>query len=271
MNKKYILAYGFRRLSACKKLGYKTINAIMHPEKIIKDIPINDIEAVDNTRLHDDSQEFENLMTSIKDNGLLQPVGVWDTDKLTKEDFLTINLIENVHRKDITPYELSQAVNALAALGLNHGQIAVRISQPKTRIKHLMDISRTALKDGLKQSAFLGDDRTNKSGKLPFAVVSLISSVRTTVEEKKSLFDYAKEKSLTTAQISLIIRFLKAGNSVAKSMKMLDKFMCPSVFLVLDKNKVKKYQEKTGQKSLRGIIQGMLQGKIPLEPEMFEY
>lgn len=270
MKKKYILAFGFRRLAACKKLGHKSILALIHPSKQVKEVEIDEIDVKDNTRLNDDTSGFEDLMQSIKDNGLLQPVGVWNIEDLTEEDYLTINIIENIHRKDISPFELSKAVRALMAVGLNIGQIAVRISQPKSRIISVMTLTKERdIIDEFKSSSFIGENKRNKLGKLPFAVINAIASARTTKANKKSLIDFAKERELSVRETRIIMELLSSGLTFAKAKQLFNKLDLVTTTITYNVEKFAPYKEKYN-KSIGKVIKDMLYGRIPLDTSIFE-
>ena len=115
--------------------------------------------------------ELAGLMTSMKQQGLLQPVGVmkergsytylWGhrrikaAEKLgwksidahvtlskdvTEEDAIIINAVENLQRKDVSPFELGRIVSQLSKKGLSLSEIGARMGVPKSRLKQSIQL-----------------------------------------------------------------------------------------------------------------------------------
>ena len=269
VEKKYILNYGFRRYSACKKLGWKKIPCYIKEEDRIENIEVDKIDVLDNTRLNQDTDGFNELMLSIKDVGLLHPIGIGKEDNLKKEDFITLNLAENIHRENITPFELSVACRRLMELGLSISQIAIRLSQPKNRIRDVLQISRTMPRE-LKESVFVGENKKKRTGSLPFAIVNKISTFRASDKDRKNLVNLAKSKELTLKEIDLVINLYLAGMDLEKAVKKLEEFEICTPRIVVLKKELEKY--KGGNNLPTGkILNLMLIGKMPLNKKMIYY
>ena len=92
----HILVYGSRRLDACKKLGWNTIPSVVNRDgKItLEDIPINSIKILDNVRIiRNHAKDVSELMSSIKQDGLLEPIGTRPYDSnLSDESLVDISL-----------------------------------------------------------------------------------------------------------------------------------------------------------------------------------
>jgi hypothetical protein len=270
MEKEYMLVYGYRRYSACKKLGWKSIPCYLESTGKIIDLPIDQIIVHSNTRLNDSSEGFAELMKSIKDEGLLQPIGVSLEEEITAEDFLTRNLTENIHRSEISPFEISMACKTLKELGLTTSQIAIRLSQPKNRIKSIINLTEAGLHEDLKNSFIVGENKKNKSGtgKIPFAVLKKISTFRGSNEDRKMFLQEAKNRELTVSETQLIINLVSGGGMSLKiALDTYSNYECHMISAVLNKKELKKYN---GEK-ITPLIMKMLKGKIAIDENLIYY
>lgn len=266
---KYALAYGFRRYSACKKLGWETIPAFIQEENKVIDVPMKEVYIVDNTRLNDKDESFLELMQSIKQHGLLEPIGLWNIKNLDEKKFIILNLIENVHRQGISPYELAVAVTKLRKLGLTLGEIAIRLSIPKAKIENLMRLTVNVPIETIKQTSFMGDNRHNKVGKLPLAVVDAISKLRLRRKDTEFIIGAAKDEELSVGDISLISKMIHAGMSPKEAIKRKGEYIRTSPTIIINKEPYERLGY--GNRNMTILVNGMLTGIIPLNPELFYF
>lgn len=265
---KYVLAYGFRRYSACKKLGWVTIPSYIQDEggkNILKDVPLSAIHVVDNTRLEKSDDAFTELMQSIKQHGLLEPIGVWGIDKLDTEEFIVKNLIENIHREGITPFELSKACRELQKLGLNSGEIAVRLSLAKSKVDSIINLTGSFPQETLRHTAFVSGK--NRKGKIPISVLNRISHLSRVEggEGVKKLVKAVRDKQWGMTEVSMVNELVKGGLSVDKAIDKRDDYLVITPTLVLNKKVV----EKAGVVINTKYIRAVLNGKEKLDKKMF--
>jgi len=268
---KFVLTYGFRRFSACKKLGWKTIPSFLPSESRVINVDVNDIEILNhkNSRLNEDTEGFNELMQSIRDNGLLEPIGISREDDLTAENFATLNITENLHRENLTPYELGTSCRRLREMGLSASQIAIRLTLPKSRIDALLNIG-NSMPQELEESAFMDKgDRKNsaKNGKVPFTILKRVSNYRFAGKIKSELLTAIKDKDLSMVQVDLIIELLKKGISLQEGIKELEKYETFSGKFVIVKKEFEKYKGITKS----NLLSLMLKGKIPLNPKLIYF
>ena len=261
----YVLVYGFRRYSACKKLGWKKVPCFIKETDKTLELDVDKIEIlVENTRLNQDDDSFHELMQSIKENGLLQPIGVSNSETFSKEEFITTNLIENIHRQNISPVELSHACRKLREEGLTTGQIAIRLSQPKGRIENLLNISKD-MQEELNSAIFIGEHKKERKGKLPFAILSRISSFRASNEDRKLLLQTAKENELTVRDITLLIKLHGSGMSIKEAIEKLSEFIFTTLSVIINKKELEKRDFKDNHhKWINQILRAA-------EPKLFYY
>lgn len=265
-NYEYVLAFGFRRFSACKALGWKTIPCLNKETNKIEEIKMDKIFVLDNTRLETNKDQLAELMQSIKDNGLLQPIGVWRKDSLKAEDFIAINLTENIHRENISNYELGQAINRLLELGMNRKQIAVRLSISPSRVNALCDISRTIGNQLVSECTSTG---MKNDGKIKLSTLNIVMNMRISGDAKKELIDWAKNHAdLGVNKVRLICEFIQKGLTVEQAVKESESYHRALVTLVLDKEVMKEMQEEYKIATTSKLIEKILKGKIKTEPRL---
>ncbi len=265
----YILVYGFRRYAACKKLGWKTIPAYLKNQDKTITLNISDIELVEkNTRLYQDDDSFHELMQSIKENGLLQPVGISDPKDITKDEFLTSNLIENVHRQDISPFELSRACGKLVEEGLTIGQIAVRLSQPKTRIAGVMRLAEE-MGDDLELTSFGNSTIKERKGKIPFSIMNTIAQSKMGSPHKRILVEYVRQHDLSIHQVLLVKNLVNNGMGIEEALKNVDDFVICNPTVIVRKDLLEQKEFKTMPNSV--WLNKMLSGEIELDTNLFYY
>ena len=269
IDKKYVLAYGYRRFLSCKKLGHTIIPALIHTsekDNVIADVSIEDIDVVDNSRLRVEEGELTELMQSIKQNGLLQPVGVWPTDKLEEKDFLVLNLTENIHRKDITPFELAKACKTLKNLGLNDNEIAVRLSIPVSRVKRLFDTMGALSEKWVKKTEFVQSGNRAHTG-ISLTAANAIGVLRIPKHEKERLIEEAFKQHLNAYDIRIIKVLMQSGMTLEQSIKHRNKYTVRSVdvpVITAEWDKV----SKTINVSFTEFVKRVLGGKLKPIPSV---
>lgn len=265
---KYVLTYGYRRFSACQKLGWKKIPCYVEKTGELIELPLKDIQINENTRLNDISEGFNELMKSIKDVGLLQPIGVSSEEDLTSEEFITRNLTENIHRSDISPFEISMACKRLKELGFNAGQIAVRLSQPLNRIKGIIKLTEAGLHEELKKTRIVGENKHLKSfdGKIPFSIFRKISYYRGSDEDRKKLLEEVRTKELSLRQVEQIVSLLKSGMPLVDALRHYEKYVYRTVSFSINKEEADKYKLDFAK-----VIAKMLNGDLPLNKKLVYY
>lgn len=267
----YGLAYGYRRFTACKKLGWNTIPAKIQESNEIRDIPLKEITLLDNSRMDDKDEEFIGLMSSIKQHGLLEPVGVWDIDKFSEEDFLTLNIIENEQRKNLSPVELSRAIRLLFERGLNKKEIALRLNIPVTKVESLLGISQGKMSKYLKDIGFVnGNVRTNT--KLPYSILKMTMHSRIKGSDKEKIIEYAKKNNLVSSDVKIIINLLQNGMTFKEAIQERDYYRLYYFNVLMDKRElVKNGYDIEKNKSIKDQFMRMLTGKEKLIPSLFFY
>ena len=256
---KYVLAYGFRRLEACKKLGWKTIPCYFKKEGITKDISIEDIEIIRNSRIEHDDESFVLLMTSIKQHGLLEPVGVFKSNELSTEDFFVLNMTENEQRRDITPLEFANGCRILNEKGLNISEISARLSVATDRVRVALSLIKGDMAEHLKEADYIKIG-IKKGGRLPISILNRISNFKmASKQQKDDLLREAKKRELNLSQVDLICRLVYAGMDLNQAIEHQEKYTVIYPQIVMIKSQLEKKKLKADTKTVHAILMGNLE------------
>ncbi len=257
---KYVLENGFRRLQAFKKLGYNRIPAIVDNNRVIIDANIDDIEVVDNTRLTEDDNMTE-LMLSIKSVGLLQPIKL--TSEVTSEkEFLVKNLVENLQRRDLTPLELAMGIEKLKKQGLNNSEISVRLGRSRSQIENVQTMLGN-IPGHLKSEIGFNHNR-KKSGKISVSVANYIMGRYIPDEYKTKLLTLAKSKELSSREIMMIITFVRQGMSVEEAIKAREDYETKELVIIVNRNEMERMKLiRRGSNDFSKFCKNVLKKKYP--------
>ncbi len=186
----------------------------MSKKKEALDVSVNEIllsmvKADFKKNIREDYSGIEELAESIRKHGQLEPVGIdandnliygfrrfkavkeilkWDSIKfvkieLDKKDRETIQLVENIHRTDLTDYEIAETLNSLKKKEkLSDKELAGKIGKSEKWVNE-------------KISHYMIAENTPEAKILPSSIVNETRSLKT--EEQKKLLKKAKEEKLS--------------------------------------------------------------------------
>jgi len=258
-----------------------------------KNILIENIKAVKNTRTDINTSDLSELMASIRENGLIHPISVFKNkddkfytiicghrryvalkklgrkelvmdkevkvldEKLKPVDLLVLNLSENMHRLDNSPIELGNACLELKAMGLNNSEVAVRLAIPKSRIETSLRLIQNVPKKLRKDIGFVYGH--NKNGKISASVANNIARLRIKQSDINSLFSKAKKQELSVGDITVYHDLIGAGMTVAEASKFKSNYTVMNLKFVVN-NKLKEEFEGKGEK-IRELIKDIIKGR----------
>jgi ParB/RepB/Spo0J family partition protein len=240
---------------------------------IVKDIFINDIKVGENIRQILDDENIKDLMQTIKDNGLLQPIGVKETTKgsymiiwgnrrlnackklgwktisavifsekdedMSEEQFFVINAIENLQQKPNSLFELGRICKILRKT-MSIGEIAVRLGIPKSRVDNaLIEMSRIP-PNWQKKIRIMGDG-TQKKGDIPMITASKVARLRgLTNKDKNKLFKHISKNEETVQNVELIGSLMKSGKDFNQAVKATGKYRAIDIKVFVNRKKFDK-------------------------------
>jgi len=265
---------------------------------IVKDILISDIEHIENIRQKTGSEEEDaNFMQNIKDNGLLQPIGVkenkngkydiiWGNRRLStciklgwksipavvyrakeqsmsEEEFLILNATENLQRKPNTLLELGRIVKILKSKGLSNSEIAVRLSLPKVRVENaLMELERIPPK--WQKKIRLMEGTKDRRGDIPMTTAAKIVRLRgLSQKQRNDLYAHVSKNDadVSARKIEMLGAAIRDGKSMREALSVTEQYKVVNCKIYLHNDKLKKVLQH--YESLTDFIVAALNKKMP--------
>lgn len=268
----------------------------------INDISIAKIKTGRNSRVSINKEDLSGLMESIKNEGLLEPIGVAKTTrgsyqiaygnrrflafkKLGKKTIPAIvvstkdqksvdlmNLAENIQRENISVVEVGRYIDGLTKQGLTQNEIKVRLGVTTSYIKSCLATYQKVPKEfqekvAVSQGAGISKTKT-MSGKIPMSLVPKLTGASKSFNlnkvEAKKLYTLATKNGFQEKLSHDYAREIKAGTkdpikkvghtrSVEFSLLMSDREY---------KRLVKKYVTTKKHKSINFVLRAIVSGKL---------
>jgi len=226
-----------------------------------------------NVRWRADSNLSE-LMESIKQHGILQPIQVRTEDKtiiyghrrngaaiklgiekvpvlfrsnISDKEANILNLLENMQRKDVTSLEIGRQCDLMlknTEFNLSINELATAIGVSSNRIKVCLDVFKRLPEKYRKQVVHITDSKNRKYGQLPENVVYAIlnfnrSWKNLSANELEYFLDVAASEKLTVSQIALVGRLMSGGMSFKCALKELNLYTVTRISLPMLKEELK--------------------------------
>lgn len=272
-------------------------------QETVQEIPINLIKSLDNSRIRIEEQELSSLMEDIKHRGILQPIGVYQEEeiyyirfgnrrlqackklgyktisciisdkKMDIDTFLSDNVAENIHRKDLTPIELADVCKKLLERGYTVSEIAVLLTKTKSSILRSLVVAKSAPEAFKQNISFMKQaDNQNKKGRISLSVANEI--VRSPLIKgnkpnwynqtvKTKLFDVAKREELSVQEIKLIKYFLTLGYDFSTAQKGSKNYRMIYTEFPVKIKELEKYDMPATK-----MVQQFISGQIPINPNL---
>lgn len=225
---KYKLLYGFSRFEAVKKLGYSKIAAYNKKTGEALELELDDIDDSNNLRIRRDksNEEIADLMRSIRNNGLLQPVGVVESDDVTPEEFFILNLTENLQRRDIGVFDLGNAIAHMRDnFDMSPEQIAVRLGVSINKINSAVRISSVFSRHEMEGIITHKQRQDGVAEGISIGSAEKIASSRAMgIDEKRKFLKIAKKNKFTDMKVTKIINLLRAGMRLNEALKNAEEY-----------------------------------------------
>lgn len=233
---------------------------------LVKDVNITSIKEGENIRQIYKEDDLSSLMQTIKDNGLLQPIGLVELEKdkykilwgnrrlsafkklgyksipsvifandreMTEEEFIVINSIENLQHSPNNLFELGRICSILKK-SMSISEISTRLGITKNRVKFALDeLNRLPIKwkNKVKQSNVSHEE---KKGKIPITTAVKVTNLRNVKnEDKDKILNYAIKNDSNFKRVEAITSLVQTGLSVDKAIKKAEKYRDLRVFLLI--------------------------------------
>jgi ParB/RepB/Spo0J family partition protein len=265
-----------------------------------KEIEVEKIKTRYNSRSIIRKDDLASLMLNIRENGLLQPVGVVAKNgeyelifgnrrvkafkmlgiktipaiisekEISEMDAILKNAAENIIRKELSPIELGKiALDLKEKFNMSDGEIAAALSVPTRRIKLAIVIIQKAPKHIQDMIGYYntGMSRSNRKGKVPPSIINSIYSSKINKDQMNELVEYCKKSESIGLKITQIIETIKNGLSVKEAIKATEDFQFVNLHMIADKEEIKKI--KKNHASLARYIALIIEGKLPSHEGLF--
>ena len=271
--------------------------------EVFKEIEISKIKSLENIRTKIKDKDIRDLMNNIKQQGLLQPIGVWLTpnkkehiiafgnrrlascDKLgwktitakilgelSYEDMLIVNTSENLHRKEVTVQELGRICKLLETKGLSKGEIAVRLGLPTQRIAVALRIFEKIPREFRNDVMYLNSSTRYKEGKIPAHVFNTLYTLGKEFgigqKDLRKVLNSVKKYDLSIGQIQLFGVLLREGMSIDKALGSLHLYNIRRISVPIKKTVEEGMLKKHGIQFVTELFSRILNGEIQGNDEL---
>lgn len=267
-------------------------------------IPISDLTYKDNIRIDVETKNepIGPLMSDIRQNGLLQAIGVaLDLDKkevilvhgnrrteacrklghtyidarvvgidLSDQDFASLNLSENFHRSDNTPMEMGKAFKHYADdFGMSISEIAARNSIPANTVQVALSLYREVPEEFMKDIEF-SKPGVPKKGKISSgAAASIVAGRNFTDGDRKKLFEKTRRDELPSHKIKLISQMKDMGMSIGDAVKKANDYTQKGCTIVVSTTGLQKIEDDSRFSSWADYVRKVLRGEIKPDKNIF--
>lgn len=270
-------------------------------EMEIRDIPITKIIVRENVRAKSGDTEIRQLMQTIKQDGLQSPIGVnsnngqgnymlmygsrrllackklgWATvparvyDIKDLSDFLVANLVENLHRKDVTPIELGRICVHLEKKNLTVGEIAARLSKPQSQIQNALTLYKMLPENFRDKVKYFGAGREQKKGTIAAHTATNVIRIAQTAglsrAETGHLMEATRKNELSSIEIDNLAKLMATGLTVKQALKKNSEYCTVKVTVtckISDLEKACKENDLGRGDVVRAAVYGLLPNPIP--------
>jgi ParB/RepB/Spo0J family partition protein len=265
-----------------------------------KDIPIKDIRIVENHRTNIEQSHLDELMQSIKQHGLIQPIGVApDGEKgfilrfgqrrflackklghtkinamvsgeTDKEKLLMENLTENMQRKDPSFSEYGRVIKKIEDdHGLSLKQVAVRLGLPIQKIKQIVSVYGALPEKYRKKVMFMerGGGRSENKGFIPATVAIKIVEMKKehSLKDKDvdTLFKTVTEESLDKSDLNNVGNLMGSGMTAEQALNNAREYGVFTVDVVAKHSDVKRLMDENSILNRISFFKKVFYGEIP--------
>lgn len=269
----------------------------------IKDIEIMKIKQAGNIRQRTDDGEIFNLMSSIRQDGLLEPIGLqqvqgkdeyviiygnrrleactklgWKTipaiinnsgKNIELKELIVQNTVENIQREDVNAVELGRTFLILSKdHKMSNSEIASRFAISVKKVRNSLKFFEAAPDEYKNKIKFITQG-TSKKGFISVASANQILQLRKFIgtDNVTKLFDVAKQDGFTSENIRIVSVLLMMNYSVDEAIELAKEYKFYNVKIPVKPQEIntlcKKYK-RTKNKLVTDILRGSLDVKLDI-------
>lgn len=262
----------------------------------IEEVFINNINIIENHRNKVEETQIHELMSSIKQHGLQQPIGLtpnnkkgydlvfgnrrliaceklgWTKitasimDKMEMKKFLVLQLTENMQRKDPTFPEFGRAIERLIKLGLDIPQVAVRLGVEESKVRMILRTYTTLPAKHRDKVSFMGKGTKASPGAIPPQVATGIIRMKKDfgLSDKNldALIAHVGKGDLVRDNLRSLACLLRTGIKFEEALEKLFDYEVYTLVFVANRLEVGKAVTETGSGSAQILFKRILYGKL---------
>jgi len=261
-----------------------------------KRVNIDSIVVPDNVRQLSDENDLSQLMQSMRDEGLLEPIKVckvggviklvfgsrrleaatklgWKTieaiyeeKEMSDKDILIENTIENEQRKDITEAELGRRMdNLMQQYKMTASEVASRLSLAKSRVDSALLCYRE-LPERIRKMVVHMNSGGRKKGKIPATtavkVLQIDRKFRIGREKLAELLERSRQDGFGNANLEVLMSLLKSGMNIDEAIKNSDKIELIRTFIPVIRGELEEKMKARKMKGKFRYVMGIVYGEI---------
>lgn len=265
---------------------------------INKEIPIKSITIAENHRNKVEDDSIAELMQSIKQNGLKQPIGVCKNktgggytllfgnrrliactklgyanisaqieEHVDIKQLMILNVTENLQRKDPSWAEFGRVIEKLQKMGLTTKEISVRIGVEERKILELLATFKQLPERFRGKVKFIGKGGNRKEGdiapQVATALIRLKKSHGLTDKNLDELVSYAGKGDVSREALKNINVMLKTGIKFEDAIEKSYDYEVYRIDFVCHRLKVSQLVEETGAVTVQRLFKMLLYGLKP--------
>jgi ParB family transcriptional regulator, chromosome partitioning protein len=243
----------------------------------VRDIKLDDINVTENVRLSKGDVQIKQLMESIKQHGLKEPIGVaknhrgyillygyrryeaykklgYNTipavigEEEELKNQLIINMLENIQRRDITPFELGRICEKLVNSGLTPGEIASRLSVTIGTIQKALMVYKRMPKSIRDRVVFTGPGKSVQKGDLSAHVVHIAVQIAKSASldnnELTKLLEGLRTEKIAAIELQTVAALLKNDLSLNEAIKESREYHVHRIDIPIKKSEIVKIKKE---------------------------
>jgi len=242
-------------------------------------VDVDRIDQDENSRVIYKDADLSELMASMKQDGLLQPVGLrakgnkryeavfgnrrllaakklgWATidatlvDAETDNDRDILNLVENFKRQNTSMAEDGRMFKVLMDRGLSKKEIAARLGIRLERVDLGLEAIEVIPRDLQRRIVNTPQGKSTPQGKIPAsaarAIINLKRTQKLNVSQTRKLLEFASNKG-TLSQVTAVAPLMRSGISLNSAINLATRYREVQFRVMVDVKTAEAYEKRTG-------------------------
>ncbi len=244
------------------------------------EIDVNEIVTNENSRVNFKTEELAELMGSIKQYGLLEPIGVHKLEdgmyetiygnrrleaikklrwpfisaivytNLTDIDRDLMNLEENMKRANTSTYEDGRMFDSLMARGLTKSELAAKLGISAVRVETALEVFKRIPTEFQKKVVF-NRVANGKGGTVSATAAGMVLNIQKTLGLSKAdtskLLQYTSQDNSSIEHIRKIAPLIKEGYTVDAALEYAKHYKVIRMHVLMDLEVIRKLEKSTGR------------------------